>query len=49
MLFGKGSKVPNMQIGDRNMMHINHPFEDSDEDDGMFGSSYDKSYKPPGE
>ena len=47
LFFGKSAKVPNMQVGDKNIMHIGHHFDDSDDDDGMPDSHYDKYYHPP--
>ncbi|CAC5389208.1 unnamed protein product [Mytilus coruscus] len=47
LFFGKSAKVPNMQVGDKNVMHIGRHFDDSDEDDYMPDSSYDKTYQPP--
>ena len=50
LFFGKSAKVPNLQVGDHNMMKIGGHFEDSEDDDDVYMSdgSYDKSYKPPG-
>lgn len=47
LFFGKSAKVPNMQVGDKNVMHIGRHFDDSDDDDYMPDSSYDKTYQPP--